>query len=595
MTYGRSGRALTAAIVGMGLGAAGGAAHAQSPGQTAGTPQQLNPGAQTEAASKLRRGDVFSAPESAPCPLRSSPLTFTLVSVEAPGAKTLDAADIRDAYQDLAGKEIPVGAICDIRDRVANMLFRRGVLARVEIPEQKIQDGKVRLEVIEAKIATVRYRAIGHIGPVQAKVEQYLEHLRGLAPFDLDTAQRYLLLANDLPGVHVTAHLHPSESAAVSQEAARGALDLDVDIERQAEDVVAAAQNLSSKTLGPWSGIARVDLNSFTRWGERTTLIGYSTLGVDQQQVVQIIEEARIGGGGMLARGSFAYGVSHPGDVLAPLRLSGRSEVGTGEIDYPLILLRRASVNLAGGFDWVDQRIDFPGGGALSDDSLRILWLRADGGVRHDGLRPTPLGYISTRAALSLQFRKGLDGLGASRAGAPSLSRNEGKPDAWVFRAEGQSSITFEPINTPGSGLTLSVHYQGQYADKPLLAYEEQPIGNLTVGRGYDPDALSGDRAFAAEFKSEVGPFWLMKGKKLGIAPYGFFDVAKVSNLDLGSKDRTVRSVGGGATFVLNAVVRSRPGAVTADLAYAKPLDKPFAAALAKPPARVLFQINVSY
>lgn len=575
--------------------AAAGAAHAQSPGQTAGTPQQLNPGAQTEAASKVRTGDVFSAPESAPCPLRSSPLTFKLTSVEAVGSKVLKAGDIRDAYDDLAGKTIPVGAICDIRDRVAGMLFHRGVLARVEIPEQKISDGKVRLEVIEAKIVSVRYHAVGHIGRVQAKVEQYLEHLRNLAPFDLDTAQRYLLLANDVPGVHVTAHLRPSEAPAASPEDARGALDLDVEIARTPIDVVAAAQNLSSKTLGPWSGIARIDFNGFTGWGDRSTLIGYSTLGNDDQQVIQIMEEARIGSEGLLARGSFAYGLSHPGDVLTPLRLSGQSVVGSGELDYPLVRLKRASLNVAGGFDWIDQNIDFPGGGALTDDSLRIFWLRADAATAHEGLRATPLGYISTSSSLSLQFRKGFEALGASKAGAPSLSRNQGQPDAWVLRADGESAITFEPPATPGSGLTLSVHYQGQYADRPLLAYEELPIGNLTIGRGYDPDALSGDRAIAGEFKAEVGPIWVMKSRKLGFTPYGFFDVARVSNLDLGSQDVTVRSMGGGVSVLITKPTPSQRGVVTADFAYAKPLDKPLAAALTKPPARFLVQINVSY
>ena len=41
----------------------------------------------------------------------------------------------------------------------------------------------------------------------QDKVEDYLEKLRGMTPFDLDTAQRYLLLANEVPGVRVSAAL----------------------------------------------------------------------------------------------------------------------------------------------------------------------------------------------------------------------------------------------------------------------------------------------------------------------------------------------------------------------------------------------------
>ncbi len=90
----------------------------------------------------------------------------------------------------------------------------------------------------------------------------------------------------------------------------------------------------------------------------------------------------------------------------------------------------------------------------------------------------------------------------------------------------------------------------------------------------------------AAEFKGEVGPFAISPNFRF--APYGFYDIAFVNNLDAGSVNRTVRSIGGGAEIGL-------PYHFRADVYWAKPLDKTFAAATARPPARVLAQIIFAY
>jgi hemolysin activation/secretion protein len=410
-------------------------------------------------------------------------------------------------------------------------------------------------------------------------VEAYLNHLRGLAPFDLDTAQRYLFLANDIPGVHVSAAL----SHSTSQDAPPGGLDLDIALSRNAIDEIVAVQNTNSKTLGRWSGIARVDFNSFTHFGERTSLIAYSTLQNNAQQVVEVIEQARVGGGGMFAQGSFAYGRSHPGDILTPLHLLGNSYVGTFELDDPLIRLKRLKWTAALGFDLISQSTTFPGGGALSDDNLRVVWARSDTAVQKTFGQDIFGDYVTANAGLSLQVRKGLHILGASGPNAPSLSRIEGHSDAWVLRAVADAGIDAKPFSG-GIPFNLSAHAEGQWADRPLLAYEEQAIGNLTVGRGYDPAAATGDRVIAAEFKAKFGPF--VVAKAVGFAPYGFYDIAQVNNLDQGSINVTLHSVGGGVEIRL-------PYGVRADVAYAKPLDKPFPAAKSIPPARVLVQLVV--
>jgi hemolysin activation/secretion protein len=504
---------------------------------------------------------LFSAPVALPCPLASSKVSFTLRSVEIVGA-TIPQNRLEPAYRRMIGTTIPVSGICEIRDNLSLILFRNGLLARVEAPAQTISDGHLKLVVVEARIVSVRVH--GDIGPAQDRVESYLEKLRGLAPFDLRTAQRYLLLANEVPGVRISASLRPSAEG-------RGAIDLDVTLERAPYDVVVATQNTGSTTLGPWSVLGRADINSFTSLGERTTLIAYRTIPTDEQWIVQLVEEARFGSSGLVGRASFAYGQSFPGDILKPLALRGTSLVFTPQLQYPIVKLRRLTLNAVAGFDLADQKTIFPGGGVLADDKLRVLWAGIGGEYQ------TPV--FDERAIASgrglLQLRKGLAGLGASLPGAPALSRIEGRPDAFVARLEGDSQLAFRYA-------TVALRMQAQYANEPLLAYEEMAVGDLTIGRGYEPAVISGDRVVGGELK--LSPRELRFGEAWGIAPFAYCDASWVGNLDTGSIPTVLRSAGVGmeARF---------PYGIRANFTWAHPFDKPFPNQPTMPPNRILFQI----
>ncbi len=184
--------------------------------------QELNP--DERPAPGRRRATATSSLRlpALPCPLASSTLTFRLEGVEIVGA-TISAADAAEAYAGLVGKDIPVSKICEIRDRLTSILFAQHRLARVEVPEQTIAGGRPAHRGDRGPHRSVRVR--GDVGAGQDKVEGYLEKLRGMTPFDLDVAQRYLLLANDVPGVGVSAALRPSAEG-------RGAIDLEVQLSR---------------------------------------------------------------------------------------------------------------------------------------------------------------------------------------------------------------------------------------------------------------------------------------------------------------------------------------------------------------------------
>ena len=581
-------------VTGLGFALLAGGAFAEArPPQPAVLSLQQNELARATQSSE-QSAEVFSGPARELCQLSDTPPALFIFQppIVDDDAKVLSEADRLAAWNGQLGRPVKPSELCEMRDRLAQRIFRRGVLARVIIPPQTIKGGVVRFRVIASKIVAVRFLpSQADIGPVEALAKAYLSHIRLRETFDLDVAQRWLLLVNDIPGIRAQATIVRSTRPGAPPEG----LDLIVTLSRVERNEIARIANTNSTILGPWSGIARVDFNSLTALGERTSLIAYTTLGNNRQQVAQIIESARLGDSGLFAQASFAYGHSAPGDVLGALQLDGDSYSSTFEIDYPLMRLPRRSLILAAGMDFENQSTNFSGGQRLADDALRVAWVRSE--ARFAWVDPPFLRYrISRQADLTVQARKGLEILGASAPGSRSLSRFGGRADAWVVRADGHALLRIEPpIGAKAPKMTLKGRFVAQWADRPLLAYEEQAIGNSTIGRGYDPAAVSGDRVLAGEVRFEVGPLTVGKPsqKAIRVAPYVLYDAARVTNLDLQSQNVTLRSLGAGLEFSM--AYDRRGDNVVLDLGYARPLDRAFATETSRPLSRWLMQLTVSH
>ncbi len=547
------------------LGVSPAAAQASLPSK-----EELDP-ARVAPIPAAPQGDLLAPADRLPCPFSGSDLKVTLTSVEfrgaVAGALALAPDELKGAYAADIGVERPLSTVCDIRDRVSALYLHRGVLATVTIPEQRIEGGKLVLEVIEARIVSVTYS--GGAGPAQKQVARYLDQLRGLAPFDLNVAQRYLLLASDVPGVRVQATLKPAPEG-------RGAVALDITVSRDAFDAVVQAQNHGSKTIGRELGLVRMDLNSFTSLGERTSLIGYWTLGGDEQRVVQATEHLKLGGSGLAADLSASWAWTRPGDAVSALKLEGESFAASARLTYPIVRHRRHNLNLGFGLDWVDQKVEFGGGLAtLTDDSLRVFFLNLDG-----HWAPRALAQHSAAMTGSLEVRRGTTGLGASQYGELTASRYLGRPDAVVWRAEAQAGGRI------AGPVVASASLSWQYTDDPLLSYEEFSAGNLSVGRGYDPSAASGDRATAASVELTTVPLPLFKGAAAW-RPYAFYDVAELTNIGPGAGKQTLSSAGLG----VRAQITPR---VNLDLAWAKPFDDPAGAGGKEAPSRLLISLSAT-
>ena len=106
-----------------------------------------------DRASRLSvEGDI----ERGPCPLADPAFANTRVTfstVEFTGLPGVPASVLEPAWRDLAGRDMPVAALCDVRDRAASILRGLGYLAAVQVPPQRIDaGGTVRMDVLAAQL-----------------------------------------------------------------------------------------------------------------------------------------------------------------------------------------------------------------------------------------------------------------------------------------------------------------------------------------------------------------------------------------------------------------------------------------------------------
>jgi hemolysin activation/secretion protein len=472
--------------------------------------------------------------ERAPCALDSPAyrdIRFTPTEVAFDDLRGLSAEDLRPAYAPYLGREQPISVICEIRDRAATILRDAGYIAAVEIPEQHIAGGKVRFTILMAKLVAIHVR--GDAGRSERIIARILERLTREEVFNRYQAERTLLLASDLPGFQVRLSLR-------SAGAARGEVVGDVTVKRVAGVLDANLQNEGSHALGPWGGLVRGELYGLTGLGDRTSLAFYSTLDFREQRTLQAGHEFRLGPDGLILSGQFTYAWTRPSIADPNLDVRARTLLATAEARYPFQRTQAANIWGAVGLDIVDQDVSV-NRLALTRDRLRVGFARLDFDRADRMSFGRRAGYTAAeprwRVGGSVELRQGLGLFGATpscganfaRCLGPGLvppSHVEGDAKATLLRFEGASE--FRPA--PAIGLFLGV--RAQTTDKPLLSFEEYSAGNYTIGRGYDPATLLGDRGIGVQAELRYGRLLPSGPRAIAVQPFVFFDAAWVNNED---------------------------------------------------------------
>ena len=520
--------------------------------------------------------------ERLPCALEEpqfADVRFTLRSVEFGGLGGLDPAMLAPSYAAETGRDNPVSAVCRIRDRAARILRDAGYIAAVQVPEQDIGDGKLRFDVVLARLVDVR--VLGDAGRSEGQLAAYLDRLREQPLFNRFAAERYLLLAGELPGHNVRLALRPAGTVP-------GEVVGEVTVLRNAFALDANVQNLGSKELGRGGALLRAQFYGLTGLGDVTTAGLFVTQDFTEQKNLQLAHEFRLGGEGLHFGLSGDYSWARP-DFAGPLEVKARTFFASAWAGYPFV--RRQSLSLTGlaGMDFVNQLVEQDGAN-FTRDRLRVAFVRMlfdtlDSDFSRPGFSqlepPWRLGgMLELRHGLGIFGATDSCDIGCRSSGQVTPSRGDADPTALVARASAYGE--YRPIPK----LTFALGLRGQYAARSLLSFEEFAGGNYTAGRGYDPGAILGDRGYGLQAEIRGGS--LIPSSTRDFAPQGFlfFDYARVSNETgdfIAAGRRELLSTGGG----LRATWRG----FSLDSTLAFPLERA-GFADRKPSPRLLFSIT---
>ena len=538
--------------------------------------EEVTPPAPTTAPAPRVSIDARGAVAQSTCPFEESDIRLTLTAVRftRPDGTALQPPIART----LAGLSTPTGeqsirVVCELRDRANEALRRAGWVASVQIPPQSIATGELQLQVVTARITEIRVR--GTPGPYRTALEGRLAELRGLDPLNQHDAERALLLAGDIPGLDVQLSLRPAGTQP-------GDVIGDLLVNYRPYAILGNAQNYNSRVLGRETLYVRGEAYGLTGLQDVLYVGASSTADFDEQKIVQGGITFGLGRGGVGAGPRIVYAWSSPD--LKGIDLNTETLIAGFDITAPLKRSLNTNLRASLGFDYVDQTTtvstsasnDVP----LNNDKLRVLFARLGGDLT--GRRGDGTIFYSLRGGVELRKGVGIfdaTPVGGSRGTGAIPSRVDGNSRATVLRMDADALVAFNRI------FSIAGSARGQYSKDPLLNYEEFSIGNLTIGRGYDPGANSGDRAIGV--RGEVLARLPIRSDFIETQLFGFYDSVWLTNLDRNSTevDRHLRSYGGGARFLINNQIQL-------EAIYAHPQDRALTIDKAAPSDRFLLSLT---
>lgn len=484
-------------------------------------------------------------PPSAPAETTGG-ATHRIETLAVDGVTVFPASRVASLTGDLIGPAVPEAQIEASRRALVDLYRSEGYVYTTV--RAIIAGSALRFQVVEGYVAAVKLD--GDVGPAGLQVLRFLNHLVGQVPLKTSELERWLLLAQDIPGLTVRSVLNPSLGDP-------GALTLVAQVSRRVVSGYVSADNRAFKLAGPEEGLGVFNIDSLTEYGERTQLSMFGTFN-NTNLFGQASEEAFLGGSGLKLKIYGGAGNSTPTGPLALIGYDGQTKVFGGQLSYPLLRTRSESLNLTGAFDAIESNILNslgPGGSQQrsSFDSLRILRFGADYTLLDTVLGPDRSGLN----AINGKFSQGLTLLGASSDGDTTTPPPRIGEKIDFEKLSGEISRT-QTLFHPYTDATVSfvTDVAGQYSDNILPPEEQFYLGGPTFNRGYYYGQVSGDKGLTISAELRLNTPIPLPAKvpfELNSQFYLFYNWGAVwQNTPLQS-DETLRSAGTGVRLYLTS------------------------------------------
>lgn len=413
------------------------------------------------------------SPEKAAIPKAVDEIEFDFNGIDVEGLTYFPRQVADNLFAPLVNKKVSLSTIREAAAALEEKYRERGFfLARVFIPPQQVKNGVFKIRVVEGYVSQVLVE--GQDARVNALVESYASRLSAVRPLDLGSLERVLLLINDIPGIGGTAVLRPG--------AELGSSELMITVAAQANSHVALINNTGSVTTGPYSmsyiGTFQQIADTMGQLSFGVTATGTPQTNFEGVRSLNARYTQAVGSRGLLASFGATRSLAKPGDYLASLELVSNAYTFGPKLRYPLQRSRASSIYLDAGLT-VNSSETTIAGAPLTADKSTVADFTANWTLN---------GWLNGVQTLGLGVSQGVGVFGAMGANAALPSVSGFEPQFIKY------TLSFNRTQALPKNFSLRLQALGQTTPDKLLVGEQITFGSSTLGRGFTPAIISGDR-----------------------------------------------------------------------------------------------------
>lgn len=456
-------------------------------------------------------------------------VTFEIRGFETKGATLYPEETLRRVLKEYAGKEKTAADVEKARESLEKLYHGSGYPAvLVNIPEQTVDDGIVRLEVIETTIGRVRVTGNRYFSR-----EKILKKVPSLQPGEkiyVPDVQDDMNRLNRNPDLKVTPVLTPGRELGT----------IDVDLQVKDELPLHGSLEVNNRNTHDTTNLrVNTTLRYDNLWQkEHSVSLQYQTSPENRDEVLAVAGSYVLPSPWNENHVLAIYGIWSDSDTAFG---QGFEVLGSGYIFglryvMPLPDRRDYTHNITLGLDYkdFDETLGFQGGGDETKTPITYLPLL----ISYTGALPDSTGRTQLSAGLNMAFR--------------GLVTTQEEFETKRFKAKGNyiyTTLGLERSQKLPAGFSLFAKLDGQIADQPLISNEQYSAGGMKSVRGYKESESLGDDAIHASLEL-IGPDlgrMLNVWDKLQLFPYVFYDAAALWIKDpLPGQDKKTRLQGTG-------------------------------------------------
>ena len=474
-------------------------------------PPSVQPGAierqLKEQPQALPSGKIqIPAPESLAAPANASDIHVRLTAIDVVGARALSSAELAPAYQGLIGRDATIADLYAAANAITAKYVAAGyAISFAVVPKQTIENGRAEIDVVEGYVAEFKFE--GDTGSLPPVLTDYAKHIVSSRPLKTAALERFLLLANDVPGYTAKSVFDRIE------DAPRGATRLVIHLTHRLVSGSVTVDNRGSRAMGPWRADVGATLNNLLGRGETLNLRGFVSSDTNELRYGSAEMSWPLGGNGTRLVVGGTYSDAHPGlALLSGLGFASQGETARIGVEHPLIRSRAENLQIdffAAG-QWLKSDL------AASPNSRDHIYTLSAGG--------TYWSYDDSGATtLAAHLSQGLDIFDATTTSSLLRSRYAG---SGVYTALNLNAARIEEL---GAGFEGALSATGQLASRSLLASQECGYGGGVFGRGFDDSEMVGDvcalGSAELRYNADVGSELPLEALQFyGFADTGFTD-----------------------------------------------------------------------